>query len=113
VKLKHFIKEIDGSLLTCADEIEQIEIEGGYISDLLSDVMGNAKKNDAWVTIMRHLNVVAVASLTGISVIIFSKKIIPDEAVIKKADIEEICLVSSPLSTFEIAGKLYQMLHGK
>jgi serine kinase of HPr protein (carbohydrate metabolism regulator) len=73
--------------------------------------MGNAKKNDAWITIMRHLNVVAVASLAGVSVILFAKNITPDEAVIKKAEMEEICLIQSPLSSFEISGKLYQLLY--
>jgi hypothetical protein len=110
MKVQEFINEIEGSVLTCINELDNINIDGGYVSDLLSDVMGNARNNDAWITIMRHLNVVAVASLAGISVIVFSKNIEPDEAVIRKAEIEEICLVKSPMTTFEIAGKLYRLL---
>ena len=111
INTQDFLNKIQGTILTHQSDFEQINIEGGYVSDLLSDVMGNAKQNDAWVTIMRHLNSVAVASLAGISVIIFSKGIIPDQAVIDKAKEEQISLLNSPLSTFEIAGILYQALH--
>jgi len=39
------------------------ECSGGYVSDLLSDVMANAKAGDLWVTLQTHQNIVAVASL--------------------------------------------------
>jgi len=82
------------------------------VCDMLSDVMGSAKPKQAWITIMKHLNVIAVASMTGIPVIVFSKGNQPEEAVIDKATEEGIALISSPLPTFELAGKLYQMLKG-
>ena len=39
------------------------EISGVYIGDLLSWVMGRAKADDAWITIMSNINIVAVDSL--------------------------------------------------
>lgn len=39
------------------------EITGVYIGDLLSWVMGRAKADCAWITIMSNINIVAVASL--------------------------------------------------
>ena len=39
------------------------EIAGGYCGDLLSWVMGRAQQDNAWITIMSNMNVVAVASL--------------------------------------------------
>ncbi|MDP8321985.1 MAG: hypothetical protein RAO94_06515, partial [Candidatus Stygibacter australis] len=87
-----------------------IEINGGYVSDLLSDVMGNAREGQVWITIMRHLNVIAVASLTNMSAITFSKGYLPDDTVIAKADMEGIPLISSKLDTFNIAGILYKNL---
>jgi len=109
MKLRDFLEAINGKLLTKTDDLD-IEINGGYVSDLLSDVMGNAKEGQVWITIMRHLNVIAVASLTNMTAITFSKGYMPDEAVITKADQEGIPLISSNLNTFDIAGILYKNL---
>ena len=38
-------------------------VEGVYIGDLLSWVMGRAQSGDAWITIMSNRNTVAVAAL--------------------------------------------------
>jgi len=107
MKLKDFMLAIDGHLLTKDTDLD-IEIKGGYVSDLLSDVMGSAQEGQVWITIMRHLNVIAVASLTNVVAITFSKSYLPEEPVIQKADQVGITLISSKLNTFEIAGILYQ-----
>ncbi|MCK4957157.1 MAG: hypothetical protein KAS49_05935 [Candidatus Cloacimonetes bacterium] len=111
MKLVEYIKEIKGQVLTKVPHLEEVEVENGYASDLLSDVMGSAGENMAWITIMRHLNVVAVASLAGIPIVVFSKGIIPDEVVISKANEEGIHMISSSLDTFELAGILYKQIH--
>ena len=49
----------------------EVEITGGYTSDLLSDVMAHLKEGDALITIQAHKNTIAVASLTGASAVIF------------------------------------------
>ncbi len=109
MRLQKFIEVSGAKVLTSQALAQEIEIFGGYVGDLLSDVMGSAAGDQAWITIMRHLNVVAVASLAGIKVVIFSKGIIPAESVITKADEEKVCLLSSPLSSFELAGRLYEL----
>ena len=43
------------------------EVRGGYASDLLSDVMANAQDADAWITMQKHVNTVAVAQLKGLA----------------------------------------------
>lgn len=110
VLLKDYIEKINGNLINCSSDFDKLEISGAYVSDLLSDVMGNARDNQIWITIMRHLNVVAVASLAGMPAICFSCNVQPDEMVIKKAKDEDICLISTELSTFKAAGILYNML---
>lgn len=111
VRLNSFLEKISGTNLTPGMDISGIQIEGGYVSDLLSDVMGSAQPQQVWITIMKHMNVIAVASMTGIPCIVFAKESIPDEAVIKKAIDEGICLFSSDKSVFEISGILYLLLH--
>jgi len=109
-KLNDFLKSIPHKILSGKALIDNVEISGGYISDLLSDVMGSAKENEVWITIMRHLNVVAVASLASIPAVIFSKGIIPEQVVMEKAESEGIILISSELSTYEVSGKLYEFM---
>jgi len=113
ITVKEVVKLTDGQLLTSHSTSSELVINDGYVSDLLSDVMGNAKENSVWITIMNHLNVIAVASLAGLSAIVFSKSIVPDKMVIDKANEEGICLISSSLSTFELAGRFYNLLTPK
>lgn len=111
MKLSDYIVKIDGKIHTPAIDPDSIEISGAYVSDMLSDVMGSAKPGQVWITIMKHLNVIAVASMTGIPVIVFSKGNSPDEAVCDKALEEGICLVSSNHDTFTLTGILYRLLN--
>lgn len=104
------VEIIEGNILTDNTIQDNIVISGGFVSDLLSDVMGNAQQDQVWITIMRHLNVVAVATLTGVSAVIFSKDIVPEQAVITKANEEGVCLLNSTLNTFELTGRLYNLL---
>jgi predicted transcriptional regulator len=111
IKLSEYISAVEGINHTSGIDPESVEITGGYVCDMLSDVMGSARAGQAWITIMKHLNTVAVASLTGIPAIIMAKGFTPDEPVVEKAENEGICLISSPLDTFSLAGILYRMLN--
>ena len=79
------------------------EVEGVYIGDLLSWVMGRAQSGDAWITIMQNQNVLAVASLSDVACVIFAENVIPDEAVISLARNKEINLLCSERSAYELA----------
>lgn len=84
------------------------DIKGGYVSDLLSDVMGHANEGEVWVTLQNHLNVVAIASLKDLACIVMVKGIEPSEDVLAKAIDEEVVILGTSEKTFEISGKLYQ-----
>ena len=86
------------------------EIKGGYVSDLLSDVMGNAGEDEVWITLQTHNNVSAIASLKELAAVIIVKGLIPEENTIKHCEAEKIPLLGTSLETFEIAGKLYMLL---
>lgn len=49
------------------------EIEGCYVGDLLSWVMGNASYGCAWVTIMTNRNIIAVATLIDMACILLAE----------------------------------------
>jgi predicted transcriptional regulator len=87
------------------------EVSGGYVSDLLSDVMGNASEGQMWITLQTHLNIVAVASLKDLPAIILVKGHKPDEETLRKSEKEGVALLGSELDTFTISGRLYELLN--
>jgi predicted transcriptional regulator len=89
------------------------EITGGYVSDLLSDVIGNAKEGQVWITLQTHQNVIAVASLKDISAVIIVKGFIPEAETILKSNMENIPVLSTEMDTFNIAGRLFELLKKK
>jgi len=111
VHLTAYLKQVSAEVLTPAVTINDVIITDGYASDMLSDVMGNAKAGQIWITIMKHMNSVAVASMTGIPCILFAKNTRPDVSVIEKAAQEGICLALSDKPAFELAGILYTLLN--
>lgn len=87
------------------------EIRGAYVSDLLSDVMTNAKAGEIWITLQVHINIIAVATLKNLPAIIITNNRRPDDETIRKANEEGVALFKTSLSTFEVAGRLYQILN--
>ncbi len=86
------------------------EVKGGYVSDLLSDVMGNASEGEVWITLQTHKNVAAIASLKDLSSVILVKGFQPEEDMLKHAGDEGIPVLGTTDATFETAGKLYNLL---
>ena len=48
MKLNELIDKLDLRVLSPAEDMER-EVRGGYTSDLLSDVMGNAEADTVWI----------------------------------------------------------------
>ncbi|MBL8965703.1 MAG: hypothetical protein JNG85_01770 [Spirochaetaceae bacterium] len=83
---------------------------GGYTSDLLSDVMANAKSEGVLVTIQAHKNTVAVASLIGIAaIVICNGRPVPDD-MIEAARAEGVAVFHTDKSQFEVSGLLWPAL---
>jgi predicted transcriptional regulator len=72
--------------------------------------MGSAKEGDIWITLQTHQNIIAVGALKDISAIIIVKGFIPETDTIEKSNIENIPLLSTELDTFNITGRLFELL---
>ena len=79
------------------------EIQGCYIGDLLSWVMGRAKPGNLWITIMSNVNVAAVASLVDVSAVLFAEGVVPDEQTLNAARFRGINLITTDLPEYEAA----------
>jgi len=95
----------------CGEQNVDREIKGGYVSDLLSDVMGFAQEGNVWVTLQTHKNVIAIASLKELACVVLVKGNQPDEDMLEQAKEEEIPVLGTTEQTFEVAGRIYQLLN--
>ncbi len=86
------------------------EIKSVYVGDLLSWVMGRAKEGSAWVTILGHVNIIAVAMLTNAACIIIAEGAEADAATIQRANNEDIPLFLTELTAFEVCKELIKCL---
>jgi hypothetical protein len=109
MNLQGIIDHFNLKVLTEPSDLARIAPTGGYSSDLLSCVMAGAKKGNLWITLQAHLNIVAVAALNELSAIIITENAQPDEATIAKANQQGIVLLSTPKTTFEINGQLWEL----
>ncbi len=82
------------------------EINGVYIGDLLSWVMGRAEPGNAWITIMSNSNIIAVASLAEISCIILAEGVSLDADVIQTASDKGINVLSTDMTSYHTAIKI-------
>ncbi|MDR2111470.1 MAG: hypothetical protein LBP32_09215 [Spirochaetaceae bacterium] len=92
------------------DAFEDAELTGAYTSDLLSDVMANARDGGALITIQAHKNTVAVATLVNITVIIICNARPVPEDMIESAKDEGIAILRTRENQFTVSGRLYESL---
>ncbi len=86
------------------------EIDGAYVGDLLSWVMGKAGEGNIWVTIMTNVNIVAVAMLREISAIVLAEGVSLDDEVIEAAKLKGINVLRTPLTSYEAAKKISEII---
>lgn len=110
MKVTNLVEHLNLKIFSGHDGLNS-EISGGYVSDLLSDVMGNANEGNIWVTLQTHKNIMAIASLKELSAIVLVKGYTPDEATIEQSNAEKIPILGTSLSAFEIIGLIYNQLN--
>lgn len=88
----------------------ELEVTGVYACDLLSRVMSGCEAGNAWITVQTHLNVLAVAELDEASCIIIPEDISVDPKTIDKAEEQQIAILSSELTTYELCWKIHELL---
>ena len=84
----------------------EVEVQGVYVSDLLSDVMGHAPPESMLITVQNHVNTIAVCTLADIrAVLVCHGREIPDE-MLAAARREGVALLRTPLDQFHAACRL-------
>ena len=109
MKVQELVEKLNLKVLSGEQGLDR-EIDGCYISDLLSDVMGNAMEGNIWITLQTHKNVMAVASLKELACVILVKNLVPNDETIEQSNDEDLPILQTSLSTFDITGLVYNLI---
>jgi len=85
------------------------DINGVFISDMVSDIVAGAKPGNLLITIQTHKNLIATANLVDVSAIVFVRGKTPLEDVVNLADRAEITLFKTDLDAWKLAIKLHEI----
>ncbi len=106
MKIKDLLSLLEAKSMTPGADLEK-DVLCGYTCDLLSWVMAHGQEGMAWVTVQTHMNVIAVAVLSDMACVILPENIEMEKESLDKAAAEGMCVLSSPLSGYEICGRLH------
>jgi len=84
------------------------DIQGVYISDMVSDIIG-IKEGNLLITLQTHKNLIAAANLVDVAAIVFSRGKIPADDVIALANKARIGLLGYDGDTWTLAKRLYEL----
>ena len=100
------VKEIAIKLDAAIEVFADREIDGVYVGDFLSRVMGKAPPSCAWLTIMNNVNVAGVATIAEVGAVVLCEGVEPDSQLKRKCEEETIPLLTTPLSAFDACLRL-------
>ncbi len=107
MNLKKIIKLADGKLLTPNVDID-IDINGGYGADLMSDVLAFSQPDSVLLTGLTNPQVVRTAQMAEFRAIIFVRGKQPQAETLLIAAQENIPVITSPFGMFELCGRLHK-----
>lgn len=78
-------------------------VTGCYIGDVLSAAMSRINRSDAWITVQKDSNVLAIALLRGAAMVIIADGARLDDEALQRAAQTEIPIFYSDKSAYELA----------
>ena len=108
MKLGELIKELNLKVVT-EQQNADVELNSVYGCDLLSRVMSKGQKNGMWITVLAHLNIVAVAQLAELACVVIPEDIDSPTETVAKADEEGIAILSTSMTGHELSWKVHEL----
>jgi len=103
------IKEVAEKLgLEALTPVSDKGVTGVYISDMVSDVIANAKAGNVLVTIQVHNNVIAAANLVDIAGIVITRGRRPADEMVSLAAKAGIPVFATAMDTWQVATRLFE-----
>ena len=108
MNIKEAVEKLNLNILVEGDM--EREITDCYIGDLLSWVMGRAKEDSIWLTVMGNINAIAVATLADVSCIVLVENASLDEEAKIKAQAMDVTILQTDVNSYQLATKIYELL---
>lgn len=108
MNIKESVEKLNLNILVEGDM--EREITDCYIGDLLSWVMGRAKEDSIWLTVMGNINAIAVATLADVSCIVLVENASLDEEAKRKAQAMDVTILQTDVNSYQLATKIYELL---
>lgn len=102
------IATILNATISCGAGRLDDEVEMGYSSDLMSDVLTLDTDNLVLMTGMVNLQAIRTAEMADIRAIVFVRNKKASQEMIDLADENNMCILESPYSLFKSSGLLFQ-----
>ena len=107
--VKELADKLGWKQLTESDGSDR-EVEGCYVGDLLSWVMGRAKADDIWLTVMGNINAIAVATLADTAGIVLIEDATLDADALARANMQDVAIYATAVPAYETAVALTEAL---
>jgi hypothetical protein len=95
--------------LKAINEFRDREVEGVYISDMVSDILTAARPNSILITLQTHKSLIAAANLVNVAMVVIVKNRKPADDVVELATKAGIGLFTSGLDTWGFARGLTEL----
>jgi predicted transcriptional regulator len=107
VKLGDVANIIGGTIVSAKDSTEKV-INSAFASDLMSDVLTVDSEGLLLITGLANMQTIRTAEMADIAGIVFVRNKRPSQEMIRLADENQIVLIESSLSMFNVSGKLFE-----
>ncbi|MGQ8338701.1 hypothetical protein ACUNWD_19240 [Sunxiuqinia sp. A32] len=107
MKVSQLCKLLDAQVI-CGKEFYNNEIEKGYSSDLMSDVLTLDTDNLLLITGLCNLQTIRTAEMADIRFIVFVRNKTANEDMLTLARENNMCILESPYTLFKASGILYE-----
>lgn len=102
MNMQQLAEKLGWKRLTECDGADR-DVCGCYCGDLLSWVMGRAKADDVWLTVMGNINAIAVATLADVSGIVLVESAALDAEALMRANQQEVAIYATEMPAYETA----------
>ncbi len=106
MKIKDIIKLLDGNIINGSENLHH-EVEMGFASDLMSDVLTLQVENLVLITGLANVQTIRTAEIADISCIVFARKKKASPDIVSLAKENSIIIIECPYSMFKTCGLLF------
>ena len=107
INISNYLEQLE--LTELVKSSTSAEINGYYVCDLLSWVMSHAKKDELWLTVQTHPNIIAIGRLLELGGIVIVEGASIPEQTIERAISEGVALYQTPKSAADFLEVIYEL----